>query len=183
MPLITAVMVGGFGFLIAKWYENKKEKNKIRENLILDLTELERQFFYLGFEWNKWLEEIVCSEEPVETTEETDLQEDTLTLQRDTTTIAFIDFRVLLNRMSGKLRIYLERKLITPKEYLKRIKKGEDIEVAPGLWAHTILSRLAIPIEESLETYKLPKDPEQLKQDFQKMAYALSSFYPDILSK
>lgn len=58
MPLITAVVVSGCGFLIAKRYDNWKEKRKIRENLILDLTELERKFLYLGFAWNKWLGEL-----------------------------------------------------------------------------------------------------------------------------
>lgn len=58
MSLIIAVVISGCGFLIAKRYENWKEKRKIRANLILDLTELERKFFYLGFAWNKWFVEL-----------------------------------------------------------------------------------------------------------------------------
>lgn len=176
MPLMIAVVVSGSGFVIAKWYENSKEKSKIRDNLILDLTELERDFLYLGFEWNKWVEEVGYSEETDKITEEMDLQ-------RDKLTIAFIDFQVLLNRMFGKIKLYIERKLITLREYQKRSKKGESIEIEPEYWALGLSVRIATQIENSIETYKLPEDPEQLIQDFIEMRWALSSFYPDILSK
>lgn len=176
MPLIIAVVVSGFGFLIAKWYENRKVKRTIRENLILDLTELERGFFYLGLEWNKWLEELVYSEETDKITKEMDLQ-------RDKVNATFIDFQVLLNRMYGKIKIYMERKMITPKEYQNKIKKGEVIEIEPELLSLGLSIRIATKIENSISTYKLPENPERLIEDFQKMRWALSSFYPDILSK
>lgn len=175
MPLITAIAVSFAGIYVAKGYENRKTRLSIREDLILDLTELERKLLYLGYEWNKWVVELLLSQELDAMTEETDLQ-------RDRVNVAFIDFQVQLNKMYGKIQIYLDRQLITPKEYQKRIKKGEVIEIEPEIWAFGLSLRIATEIEKCLESDKLPKDPEILKNDFLDMNLALSSFYPDILT-
>ncbi len=104
-------------------------------------------------------------------------------LQRDKLIVAFIDFRVLLNRMYGKIQIYFERKSITLKEIHKRIKKGESIEMEPEILADISLIKLATQIENSIETYEIPEKSDQLIQDFLELRLALSGFYPDILSK
>jgi len=175
MPLIIAIVVSITGVIIAKWYENRKTRLSIREGLILDLTELERKLLHLGFEWNKWVKELLISRELDEMTEEIDIQHDRVN-------VAFIDFQVQLNKMYGKIQIYLDRQLITPKEYQKRIKKGEVIEIDPEIWAFGLSLRIATEIEKCLESDKLPKDPEILINDFLDMKLALSSFYPDILT-